>query len=110
MMAAPLVDPRDSSIVRDTSSCVTRVIAGETLIVPIAGGVADLEAIYTLNEVGSRIWALLEQPMTIGRIADLIRTEFDVSADVAARDVAEFVEMLRGAGLVRAAGGPDGNA
>jgi coenzyme PQQ synthesis protein D (PqqD) len=110
MMAAPLVDPRDQSLVRDTSSCVTRVIAGETLIVPIAGGVADLEAIYTLNDVGSRIWSLLEQPMTLRRIADRIQAEFEVSSDVAARDVAEFVETLRGAGLVRAAGGPDGNA
>lgn len=100
----------NQSLVRDTSSCVTRVIAGETLIVPIAGGVADLEAIYTLNEVGSRIWALLEQPMTLRQIADRIQAEFEVSPDVAARDVAEFIEMLRGARLVRAAGGPDGNA
>ena len=44
----------------DERRFVTRQIAGETLIIPIASQVGDLDAIYTLNEVGSRIWALLE--------------------------------------------------
>jgi hypothetical protein len=104
------VDPHDEPIVRSSSSCVTRVIAGETLIVPIAGGVADLEAIYTLNAVGSRVWGLLESPVSTRQIAARIAAEFEVSAEAAVRDVAEFVETLRTAGLVRAAGGPDGNA
>ena len=42
----------------DTRSFVTRQIAGETLIMPVAGRVADLESIYVLNEVASRIWQL----------------------------------------------------
>ena len=35
------------------SSVVSRVIAGETLIVPVRGGVGDLASIYSLNEVAS---------------------------------------------------------
>jgi len=41
---------------------VARSIAGETLIVPVRSGVADLDYIYALNEVGSRVW----QPETSG--------------------------------------------
>jgi len=33
---------------------VTRLIAGETIIVPIRDGVGDLNAVYTLNQVGDR--------------------------------------------------------
>lgn len=89
----------DRAVVR-TSSCVTRQIAGETLIVPIAQGTADLEAIFTLNAVGSRIWDLLEHPIEPAQVVATIVREFEVSAADAARDVSEFLDSLRAAGLI----------
>jgi Coenzyme PQQ synthesis protein D (PqqD) len=83
-----------------TSSCVTRAIAGETLIIPIARATADLESIFTLNAVGSRIWELLESPVTPPRLVATITREFEVSESDAARDVAEFLESLHAAGLI----------
>jgi len=79
---------------------VTRAIAGETLIIPIARATADLESIFTLNAVGSRIWELLEGPVAPSRLVETIEREFDVSPADAARDVAEFLESLGAAGLV----------
>jgi Coenzyme PQQ synthesis protein D (PqqD) len=81
-------------------SYVTRQIAGETLIVPVTGHVMDLEAIYVLNPVASRIWELLRSPTTRERIAETIAGEFEVSGQTAADDVAEFVESLRARGLI----------
>jgi len=81
-------------------SYVTRHIAGETLIVPVTGRVMDLDAIYVLNPVASRIWDLLRAPTTSERIADTIASEFDVSVETATSDVVEFVESLRSRGLV----------
>ena len=49
-------------------SFVTREIAGETLIVPVTGQAMDLESIFVLNPVGSRIWDLLRSPTTVDRI------------------------------------------
>jgi hypothetical protein len=88
-----------------TSSCVTRAIAGETLIIPIARATADLESIFTLNAVGSRIWELLESPIAPPRLVAAITREFDVSDADAARDVAEFIDALHAAGLIAPAGG-----
>ena len=85
----------------DTRSFVTRQIAGETLIVPVAGRVTDLESIYLLNEVGSRIWELLRSPTTADRIAEVVASEFAVSADHAAGDVAEFLDSLSSRELIR---------
>jgi hypothetical protein len=82
-------------------SFVTRQIAGETLIVPVTGQVMDLESLYVLNEVGSRIWELLRAPTTVDRIADVVAREFDVTAERAAADVAEFIDSLGARGLVR---------
>jgi hypothetical protein len=84
-------------------SFVTRQIAGETLIVPVTGNVVDLESIYVLNPVGSRIWDLLRTPTTPNRIADVVAAEFDVSPQVAAADVLEFIEALGARGLVQPA-------
>jgi len=84
----------------DTRSFVTRQIAGETLIMPVAGRVVDLESIFVLNEVASRIWQLVGSPTTADRIAEVVAREFDVSAERAAGDVAEFLGALDARGLI----------
>ena len=96
----PADSPDDPAALVRTSSCVTRAIAGETLIIPIARATADLESIFTLNAVGSRIWELLECPVAPSRLVATIAREFDVSPADAARDVAEFLDSLRAAGLI----------
>jgi len=93
--AGPIVQYAD-----ERRSYVTRQIAGETLIVPVTGHVMDLDAIYVLNPVASRIWELLRSPITPERIAGTIAGEFDVPDEIAATDVAEFVESLRSRGLI----------
>jgi Coenzyme PQQ synthesis protein D (PqqD) len=85
----------------DTRSFVTRQIAGETLIMPVAGRVVDLESLYVLNEVGSRIWQLVGSPTTADRIAEVIAQEFEVPAERAAEDVGEFLAALDARGLIR---------
>jgi hypothetical protein len=85
----------------ETRSFVTRQIAGETLIMPVAGKVADLESIYVLNDVGSRIWQLVGSPATTDQIADVIAREFDVAPERAAADVTEFLGALDARGLIR---------
>src|SRR6202163_4004952 len=82
-------------------SFVTRQIAGETLIVPVTGHVMDLESIYVLNPVGSRIWELLGSPTTAERIAEIVASEFAVSPEHAADDVVEFLDSLGARGLIQ---------
>jgi hypothetical protein len=91
---------RELPLVRVAARSVTRRIAGETLVVPVAGGVADLEAIFTLNHAGARIWELLEHAVTRQRIVEIVLEEYAVSRDQAARDVSGFVDELRAAGLI----------
>jgi hypothetical protein len=99
------LDPA-SLVVRHSSgqrSFVTRQIAGETLIVPVTGHVMDLESIYVLNPVGSRIWELLQSPTTVEGIAGVLASEFAVSIECASTDVLEFLEALGSRGLIHTA-------
>jgi Coenzyme PQQ synthesis protein D (PqqD) len=85
----------------DRRSFVTREIGGETLIVPVTGHVMELESIYVLNPVGSRIWELLRSPTTPGQIAAIVAEEFAVSPQDAAADTAEFLDLLAARGLIQ---------
>jgi hypothetical protein len=83
----------------DGRSVVTRRIAGETILVPIAGGVGDLDAVYTLNDVASFIWERIDGRQSANAIAAAVSVEYDVTLAQAARDVDELLNVLIAAGL-----------
>ena len=57
----------------------------------------DLEssAYLSVNDTGSVLWPLVASGTTRGGLVDELLARFDVDADEARRDVAEFVEQLR---------------
>jgi len=50
---------------------------------------------FNLNFVGSRILTLLKEGLTESAIVDKISQEFDVSREIAERDVREFIGALK---------------
>ena len=82
---------------------VMRRIGPETIIVPIAGSVGDLECVYTLNEVATTILELLESPRTASQIAKLLAAEYDAKESDLDADVAAFLAVLEASGLAAAA-------
>ncbi len=86
--------------IQQRQDCVTRHVGDETIIVPIRAHVADLEALYTLNEMGSMIWKLLDGHTNAQQIAAAICEAYDVTHDAALQDVNEFLNALEAAGLV----------
>ncbi len=89
----------DQILVR-SHSVVARVIAGETLIVPVRAKVGDLASIYSFNGTGSLIWKLLESPKTLAELAMAVAQEYEVEPAQAAQDVTEFVGEMKAVGLV----------
>lgn len=77
-----------------SDSIVHRQIGTEAILVPIRGDAADLESIYTLNEVGQRVWHLLDGRRTVAQLCATIVTEFEVDAEAARKDVVDFLEEL----------------
>ena len=83
------------------SNFVTRCIADETIIVPIRDTVGDLDSIYTLNEVGTTIWQLIDGQTSGGEILEVICKEYEVAPEDAKIDVVEFLSSLEEAGLIK---------
>jgi len=90
---------REERFVR-SESVVARVVAGETLIVPVRAKVGDLASIYSFNGTGTLIWKLLETPKTVTQLATAVAEEYQVESERAERDVAEFVREMKAVGLV----------
>jgi hypothetical protein len=86
-----------------SSAVVSRLIAGETLVVPVRGKVGDLASIYSFNPVGTTIWEALAIPTTIKTLIDLIEGEYEVNRERATHDVESFLQEMRTAELILAA-------
>jgi len=80
---------------------VFRKIVDEMILVPIRADVADMEGIYTLNEVGAFIWDKLDGQATISEIEAAVQEEYDAGAATIAEDVAAFIRELDAVGAVR---------
>src|SRR5271169_3236682 len=83
-----------------SQAVVSRVVAGETLIVPVRAKVGDLASIYSFNGTGSLIWKLLESAKTVAELSMAVAREYDVDPAQAERDVEEFVGEMKAVGLV----------
>lgn len=95
---------QDRRFVRD-SNIVARRIAGEAVLVPVRSQVAELDSIFTLNDMGSLVWDLLDGERTVSQIAEVICASYEVTAEEATRDLLEFLAELESAGLIGCAPG-----
>ena len=53
-----------------------------------------------LDPVGSRIWELLSNPLTLDELCAQLLEEYNVDASVCRQDTLELLETLRNKGLV----------
>jgi hypothetical protein len=87
-----------------SENVVSRVIAGETLIVPVRRGVADLASLFSFNQVGSTIWEAIEKPRTVDELVTLVADAYDVTAEKAREDIEVFLNEAQAAGIVQMVG------
>lgn len=83
-----------------SQAVVARVVAGETLVVPVRAQVGDLGSIYKFNGTGTLIWKLLETPKTVAEMSAVVAQEYRVDSAQAACDVTRFLSEMSSVGLV----------
>ncbi len=80
---------------------VGRRIAGEYVVIPLAGRGADLDSILNFNRVGAFIWEQIDGHQSGRQIVTTLAARFDVDADTAASDYLDFLAKLRELKAVR---------
>ncbi len=96
-MARTNQNPR---IYQKSPDIVARNIVGEVILVPVTRTVGDVESIYTLNEVGARIWDLIDGGRRVDDILALIVGEYDVSEEDAKEDLVVILQQLEEIGAI----------
>jgi len=76
----------------------SQTLAGEAVLLDVASGMY-----FGLDEVGTRIWELLQGGQTLGAIAATLAGEYDADLLALERDTQSFVDGLVARGLVQVA-------
>ena len=79
---------------------VKRDIAGDTILVPVGKTVYDSNGLFILNELGSFLWERLEAAETEKELLEAVLAEYDVTEDVAQKDLSAFLDKLRELGII----------
>ena len=94
---ATTISPR--SIVVVAKEQVSCDLAGEAAILHLQSGIY-----YGLDEVGARIWNLIQEPRVVNDIRDALLREYDVEADRCEQDLLAMLQQLAAEGLVEVTG------
>ena len=84
-----------SSVVHQSEEQVSAEVDGEVVMMSVEQG-----NYYGLDEVGSRIWELVETPSTVTAVCDALVAEFDVDRATCEGDVIRFIQEMADQGLV----------
>jgi Coenzyme PQQ synthesis protein D (PqqD) len=85
----------NQSFVVAISDQVSTDLAGKTAILNMRNG-----TYYGLDEVGSRIWHLLQDGRHVGELRDVLLQEYDVEPDRCERDLLALLQQLADQGLI----------
>lgn len=79
-----------------TSEYASTQVDGEEIILNLEDGVY-----YGLNEVGAKVWELIQEEKHVSDVCRQIQEEYDVDEETCRTDVVRLIEELREIGLVR---------
>jgi hypothetical protein len=78
---------------------LARALDGEAVLLDLASG-----TYFGLNEVGARVWELIEAGTTFGDLRRTILAEFEVEDVALTQDLTQLVTDLESRGLIRSMG------
>ncbi len=84
------------SIFEKSGEVIVRVIEGETVLLDLNSGIY-----YSLDDVGGRIWELIDGEKSLSLIVGTVADEYDVAPAQALEDAVELLADLAGEGLAR---------
>ncbi len=91
----PLPFLSDNAVIAAAPEQISSDLSGESVLLSLKSGIY-----YGLNEVGTFIWNLIQQPNTVQNIREAVLAEYDVDADMCDRDVNMILKALLDAELI----------
>ena len=80
---------------------ILREAAGKTMVVAVGPAMEKFSGIITLNSPSVFLWRILEKGATEEQLVSALLNEYDVSEEVAKKDVKDFVAKLVSANVIK---------
>ncbi len=81
---------------------ISRQIADEFLLIPVAHQLNGENRLLVLNEVGARIWELIDRGRSVQEIEQLLLEEFDATPEQLEEDLLRLLDQLQELGAIDA--------
>ncbi|WP_289054025.1 PqqD family protein [Carboxylicivirga marina] len=79
---------------------VEKTVGDEMVIVPLVGAVAQMEKVFSLNELGSFIYNHLSSQKSTTDLIKLILSEFEIDEETANKDLEHFLKKAVESGII----------
>ena len=86
---------KETMVLRKNQNMVTRVIDDETILLPIYKSSDEINCIYTLNNVASRVWEMFDGKRTLAEIKKQLLKEFDATSGEVDKKMQELLKDLK---------------
>ena len=73
---------------------ILREVAGNYIVVAVGDAVKEFNGVINLNETGAFLWKILQEGATEEQLKEKLLGEYDVSSEIAERDVKIFINKL----------------
>ena len=99
MMGKQKIGP--DTVVVQVDKLIASDLDGETVMMSVQNG-----KYYGLDRIGSRIWALMDTPLCVSELCDILIEEYQVEPDDCRQDVLDLLNELEKHSLVKVFDGP----
>ena len=83
------------------SGFILREVAGNYIVVAVGEAVKELNGVINLNETGALLWKELEKGANEEELKKVLLSEYDVTEEIAEKDVKAFISSLEKANLIK---------
>ncbi|MGD1855039.1 MAG: lasso peptide biosynthesis PqqD family chaperone [Leptolyngbyaceae cyanobacterium] len=94
-MSSQMLDISSAAIISTTPDQIASELDGEAVILNLATGMY-----YGLNELGARIWELIQTPCTFDSILHHLLEEYEVQPDICQNDLTKILIEMKEASLI----------
>lgn len=85
---------KDNVVLRKNSDIIARVIDDQVILIPIYKASDEINCIYTLNNVGSVLWELINGKRSVADIKKQALKDFDTTAKEVDKELGKFLKEL----------------
>ena len=90
----------DQKHYRRNDKFIFRKIVDETVLIPIHKDIAEMDCIFTLNDVGAFIWEQLGDPQTQTELQAAVLDAYAAEPDIVLAELQNFLDEMTDIGAI----------